>query len=326
MSHHVFVFFVASRSEAFVGATTMRRTMPHEYTGAHGILWKDKLLGLGGVDLLKDTLLDSVAQNSEYPCWLIEVPDVLSPDSLRAIGVELGSVLQQPAHSQQVNDMCHVIHASRSPCTCEYRDTGAGQKTHVFVYGTPGSVVKLPTGKRRLRQLDNIMTYVTSGLASKCNLPAECLPTYVVGDIYSHSSACIGYRSLDGKLFGAHSEPTVMFSLNVNGDGIFVITPNIQDPTIKTLFEDESKIMDCELAFLASENSMIVMGGWFQKVFMHRTMSHDSIVDDEDDALHPKCDPSSDGFHFQRARYIREDYLENLRLDPGKTTPQVVGQ
>ena len=84
-----------------------------------------------------------------------------------------------------------------------------------------------------------------------------------------------------------------------------MIKPNYnKEEVVRTGFEIPKKsptvrikTRGLEIPFVAYENSLLVMGGEFQRVFTHRTISHNDILANQDDALKP-----GDEFMSARAR------------------------
>ena len=152
-----------------------------------------------------------------------------------------------------------------------------------------------------LPALDDVIGVMSENLATKLNVPQQCIPDYVVANRYVDPTSFIGYHSHNDHLFGAPSGPIVMFSLNLLGDGIFVVRPKIEDRAIATMFSFPAHNRDAamsqrgyELSFLASENNLLVMGGYFQQVFMHRPISHNDILSNRDPALKPRNELMND--------------------------------
>ena len=321
---------------------TWHSEMPNVFQSerAGGVPWKQKLLDAGGIDLLQDTTdgLKDLANNSKYPFWLIAVPNVLNTDMWTKLSVQSCKMMQdaqklgqRPNTPLDDNFKYRSINASRYPCTCEYWYPGWIEKKHkVMMYGHPHDGVdgiKPLVNKELHGALESIMIPLSTCLADKFHVPLHCLPTYVVGNLYSHPTAYIGYHSDDGDLFDAANGPTVIVSLNLLRDSIFVIKPRLEDTEVAAIFgfgktkrDIKMRQSGYELPVLAAEKSVLVMGGWVQKMFNHRTMSHDDIVENVDAALKPTHEEMA-----ARAQDIREQYMTRNRFC-GEHTPRAVSQ
>ena len=295
------------------------------FDGQSDVHLKNKLLEIGGIDLFKGTALEELAATRQCPSWLIEIPECLDLCVWSTVAGSSCDLLQSAlklGHHRHSSDDTHTryrsIHASKFPCTCKNWFPGWGPPSHIVnVYDTP----------EPLPALDDVIGDISENLATRLNVPQHCIPTYVVANRYVHPTSFIGYHSHNDHLFGAPSGPTVMLSLNLLGDGMFVVRPKIEDEAIAAMFRFPSRHRDAAMSqhgyerpFLASENSLLVMGGYFQQVFMYRTISHNDIESNKDPALIPENNSMKN-----RAQAICDRYIQREKYC-GPDTPRVASQ
>ena len=132
------------------------------------------------------------------------------------------------------------------------------------------------------------MEHLGNALLNKIGRPPETLdkqhtlPNYLVANKYQDPTKCIGEHSDDDPLFAAQTDKTTIFSFNTSGDTIFVV--KLKPGQNKFAYflgitKAAKKSGEWLLVFYAPENSVFVMGDYFQKWTYHYTVSHNDTVD-----------------------------------------------
>ena len=179
---------------------------------------------------------------------------------------------------------------SRFPCRCEYRFAGIKGSHTFYQYGTRNTASSLP-GVKASAHIDNVADAVDTVFQNKFSLHKWDLPDYVVMNEYQTTANAIGDHTDAAEVFDALVNEAVIFSINIQRDGIFVVQPMDKANIAPNWLSERSqctkpaqfKRWGLVLPRYVPENSMVVMGGHFQSQMVHGTMSHNDIVHN----LHP---------------------------------------
>ena len=203
-------------------------------------------MNAGGEHLLKGTPVYDVCETGPLQCWLIRIDNVIGkPEIQQELSrmshrlMEASQTLHAPNSPQTADTYYKSINASRWPCSCKYYHDGwipGKHRGEMYSIADDQRLNRLETAARP--ELKKILQPLIKGMASRLNVFESLLPSYVVGNLYPESSSFIGVHSDDGELFGSHSGPTVIFSLTLNRDSVFVIKPNYnKEPQVRSDFQ-----------------------------------------------------------------------------------------
>ena len=207
---------------------------------------------------------------------------ILAQSSTEKLG-KPGSPLDKPFQYKTWN-------GSRFPCRCEYRFAGIKGSHTFYQYGTRNTASSLP-GVKASAQIDNVADAVDTVFLEKFSLNEWDLPDYVVMNEYQTTMNSIGDHTDAAEVFDALVNEAVIFSINIQRDGIFVvqpmdkgtraehtnIAPNWLSDRSQCTKPSQFKKWGLVLPRYVPENSMVVMGGHFQSQMVHGTMSHNDI-------------------------------------------------
>ena len=131
----------------------------------------------------------------------------------------------------------------------------------------------LSVQKKAGRYVNTLMEHLGNALLNKIGRPPETLdkqhtlPNYLVANNYQDPTKCIGEHSDDDPLFAAQTDKTTIFSFNTSGDTIFVVKlkpGQNQFADFLGITRAAKKSGEWLLVFFAPENSVFVMGDYFQ--------------------------------------------------------------
>ena len=201
-----------------------------------------------------------------------------------------------------------TCNASTFPCTCVYKY--GGYSPSVGDQGHRQYVLEKRTGPGFAHPEATLLLRDIKGkLASRLGLIAGQLPDYVVANQYSVEQR-IGEHCDDDLIFRTKDMPATIVSINLNRDGVFLVRPNADERTRQDLGLPKKGSELCrskngfDLHVLVRENSILVMGGMFQRKFTHQTIKHSDIL-----RLVDVC-PELEHAHTRR---LRQDIVEAYR-------------
>ena len=163
--------------------------------------------------------------------WLLLLENVFDATTLAFIQEQACILAQSPAEKlgkpQSPLDKQYQYktwNGSRFPCKCEYRFAGIKGSHTFYHYGTKDTASSLP-GVTANAQIDHVADAVDHVLLDKFSLQKWDLPDYVVMNEYQTTVNAIGDHTDAAEVFDALVNEAVIFSINIQRDGIFVVQP-----------------------------------------------------------------------------------------------------
>jgi alkylated DNA repair dioxygenase AlkB len=237
---------------------------------------------------------------------------------LRGFAKKLG----KPNSTKESSTTYKTFNASTAPCTCVYKYGGYTPSTnpygHInYVIGDHDShSITAPADVR------SFMATVNGCLSSKLGIREDQLPDYVVANMYETTQK-IGSHSDSDDLFRTQDRPSTIVSINLHRDGVFLVKPN-SDQSTKDFFGwsmnlKQRAMYGYDVHVLAKENSILVMGGTFQKKFTHETLTHAEIVE-----LHSSCPVNEHPSKAEARCRIHHDYTTRMKNPADGNLRQVI--
>ena len=256
--------------------------------------WHSILMARGARDMFRGTQLEDFAACAEPgPAWLLELNDVFvqhdrchlaslqerSTAVLSALGKKLG---KKPNGDRQTDTTYTTFNASTCPCTCVYKYGGYDPKDGEFSH-RQYVLETQDVGYFSDERATLLVQDIKCGLASRLGIVKDLLPDYVVANRYGEEQR-IGEHCDNDPIFRTFDMPATIVSINLSRDGVFFVRPNVTENTKKYL-QLPNKRSDShrskhgyDLHMLVRENSILVMGGMFQRKFTHQTVKHSDIL------------------------------------------------
>ena len=290
--------------------------------------WFTVLQRLGGRELLRDTELKDFAELAPPGrAWLIELDNVFLPESLlqelqmqsTRIMRGLAKKLGKPNSPKDSTTSYRTFNASTAPCTCVYSYGGYTPSNnpygHInYIIGDhDSSTITAPEDVR------SFMGTMKGYMSSKFGIRDDQMPDYVVANMYETTQK-IGAHTDNDDLFRTQDRPSTIVSINLHRDGVFLVKPNT-DQSTKDFFGwsmnlKQRAMYGYDVHVLAKENSILVMGGTFQKKFTHETLTHAEILDLTDSCStseHPSTAEARSRIHHQYTTRMKIPADGNLR-------------
>lgn len=272
-----------------------------------GIDWETLLRRAGATDVLQDTPLAQMGEILGF--WCLQLTNVFpEPRALNeATGTLMecfnqhGRTLGKKAFSTKASGYAYqTISCAPHPCNCFDRYDGVQNSIHHTVHKWRPEAVAGEEVRHEPQNMQAVLTSTVRALFDRMQVPAASRPEaarlYLVGNRY-HGTTAIGEHCDDSALYDATLHASSIATVSLCSPGVFVCKPSETadkhngSKLKEYMYSYHSDVNWAQALKTATfvgkgmvvpifvpENSVLVMGGTFQREMNHFTIAHHDLV------------------------------------------------